>query len=90
MVRPEAQKAVRGGDIHGERHGDTLLPLLRIEGFREGRKEEGRDPEAAVPILRKAVQPAHRIGFRLQEDPDVGMDRVPPPPFRVPLDRDVS
>ena len=65
------------------------MPALRVGRDRQGREGRQRDPEIRVPRLWQALRPPHRYDLRFQEDTDIGMDRIPPPPFRIPFAEDL-
>ena len=66
-----------------------VVPTLRPRRRRQGRKGPERDPALRLPRMRKAIHAPHRHDIRLEEDTDIGMDRVPGPPLRVPFPEDV-
>lgn len=87
MVFGKAPEADARGSLDGEFVAAAGMPVLRIRGFRQGREKGGWHTEIPLPVVREEVQPAYRHRVRFPQDPDLGMDRVPDPPIRIPFRR---
>ena len=87
MVRRKAQGEDREGNRLRQLARPRNVPPLRVPSIPEGRvQQKDRDTRIRMhePRLRKEVQSLDRDRLRLQEDTDLGDDRVPVPPVPVP------